>query len=154
MAQDKILEAFHLLVTDIDIKRLFDADISARVPYRLHCCVYNFDREVWEEDDILYNYDLGGNCQTLKILRERGACLMYYQIRPYLRLMSSMTTEERNEWYKESHIEYDCEFHVVPTLNAEYCYLSVDWLDKHHFDHRGLIEKGLALEAPEGMYKE
>ena len=28
-----------------------------------------------------------------------------------------------------------------------------DWLNVHHFDYRGLIEKGLALEAPEGMYK-
>ena len=29
----------------------------------------------------------------------------------------------------------------------------IDWLNKHHFDYRGLIEKGLALEAPEGIYK-
>jgi hypothetical protein len=28
-----------------------------------------------------------------------------------------------------------------------------DWLNAHHFDYRGLIEKGLALEAAEGMYK-
>ena len=29
---------------------------------------------------------------------------------------------------------------------------SYDWLNKHHFDYRGLIEKGLALKAPKGMY--
>jgi hypothetical protein len=29
----------------------------------------------------------------------------------------------------------------------------LDWLLAHHFDFRGLIEKGLALEAPDGMYK-
>lgn len=28
----------------------------------------------------------------------------------------------------------------------------IDWLNKYHFDYRGLIEKSLALEAPEGMY--
>jgi hypothetical protein len=28
-----------------------------------------------------------------------------------------------------------------------------DWLNAHHFDYCGLIEKGLALEAPEEMYK-
>ena len=28
----------------------------------------------------------------------------------------------------------------------------VDWLNVHYFDYRGLIEKGLAIEAPEGMY--
>jgi hypothetical protein len=32
-------------------------------------------------------------------------------------------------------------------------YPIVDWLNTHHFDHRGLIPMGLALEAPEGMYK-
>jgi hypothetical protein len=31
--------------------------------------------------------------------------------------------------------------------------LYVDWLNSHHFDYRGLIKKGLAIEAPEGMYK-
>ena len=28
-----------------------------------------------------------------------------------------------------------------------------DWLNKHYFDYRDLIKKGLALEAPEGMYR-
>ncbi len=154
MKKDDVIETFTLLQTDENTKKIFDADISARIPYRLHCCVYNFDREVWVEDDILYNYDLGGNCQTLKILNERGACLMYYQIRPYLRSMSSMTEEEREDWYRQSKVDYDCEFKPEPTLSPEHCYLSVDWLNKYGFDYRGLIPMGLALEAPEGMYKE
>ena len=32
-------------------------------------------------------------------------------------------------------------------------YKSIDWLNSRHFDYRGLIEKGLALEAPKGMYE-
>ena len=28
----------------------------------------------------------------------------------------------------------------------------IDWLNAHHFDYRGLIKKGLAMQAPEGMY--
>ena len=28
----------------------------------------------------------------------------------------------------------------------------MDYLNSHHFDYRGLIKKGLALKAPEGMY--
>ena len=35
----------------------------------------------------------------------------------------------------------------VPYLQ---CY---DWLYSRHFDIRGLIKKGLAIEAPKGMYK-
>lgn len=26
------------------------------------------------------------------------------------------------------------------------------WLNEHHFDYRGLIAKGLAIEAPKDMY--
>ena len=32
-------------------------------------------------------------------------------------------------------------------------YSHIDWLNANHFDYRGMIEKGLALEAPDGMYK-
>ncbi len=155
MKKDDVVESFILLQTDENTKKFFDADISARIPYRLHCCVYNFNREVWVEDDILYNYDLGGNCQTLKILNERGSCLMYYQIRPYLRPMSSMTEEETK--YKLSNFFriIDTKIEGVghfPTLNSISAIKYVDWLNSRHFDYRGLIEKGLALEAPEGMY--
>lgn len=59
--------------------------------------------------------------------------------KPYLRPMSSMTEEEE--------IYYNT---VYFTLNF---YEKEDWLLEHHFDFRGLIEKGLALEAPEGMYE-
>jgi hypothetical protein len=30
--------------------------------------------------------------------------------------------------------------------------MKYDWLNKNMFDYRGLIPKGLALEAKEGMY--
>lgn len=73
--------------------------------------------------------------------------------KPYLRPMSSMSDEEREEWYSYSRTVYDCEFHPEPTVSLMECHLSVDWLNEHHFDYRGLIPMGLALEAPEGMYK-
>ena len=164
MKKDDIIETFNLLQTDEKTKKVFDADISARIPYRLHCCVYNFDRVVWEEDDILYNYDLGGNCQTLKILREHGACLMYYQIRPYLRPMSSMTEDEKNELHNNSEEKWAnaLDFSLSPVSAGEVSVelesiaeaADIDWLYSHHFDFRGLIEKGLAIEAPEDMYKD
>lgn len=68
-------------------------------------------------------------------------------IKPYLRSMSSMTEEEVDEFEKISNelLENGESTEIWDTV--------IDWLNAHHFDHRGLIEKGLALEAPEGMYK-
>ena len=70
-------------------------------------------------------------------------------IKPYLRPMSSMTEEEANEWAKVSNMQFDMEDGFFDAYDA---HLSVDWLNAHHFDYRGLIEKGLALVALEGMY--
>ena len=67
--------------------------------------------------------------------------------KPYLRPMSSMTQEEKEEYRNE------CNKILSMPFKINGPYPIVDWLNAHHFDHRGLIEKGLALEAPEGMYK-
>lgn len=61
-----------------------------------------------------------------------------YDYIPYLRPMESMTEEEEDELNSVRMGNYGED---------------VDFLNKHHFDYRGLIPMGLALEAPEGMYK-
>ena len=65
----------------------------------------------------------------------------------YLRPMSSMTEEEYRIYKDVCH-------HSHYNSPSEQYYSSIDFLNAHHFDYRGLIEKGLALEAPEDMYKE
>lgn len=67
------------------------------------------------------------------------------EFKPYLRPMSSMTEEERNDFY------HNRTFHDGRMWESEGS--DVDWLNAHHFDYRGLIPMGLALEAPEGMYE-
>jgi hypothetical protein len=62
--------------------------------------------------------------------------------------MSSMTEEERIESldfaWKDDYGRLASYDENIPKY--------IDWLNAHHFDFRGLIEKGLALESPEGMY--
>ena len=54
--------------------------------------------------------------------------------------MSSITEEEWKEYNQ--------------TIGKSFSFTDeVDWLNEHHFDYRGLIPMGLALEAPKGMYK-
>ena len=66
-------------------------------------------------------------------------------IKPYLRPMSSMTEEEDT---RRCAFLDDIEGRVEDAI-----YNYIDWLNSHHFDYHGLIEKGLALEAPVDMYK-
>jgi hypothetical protein len=66
-------------------------------------------------------------------------------VKPYLRSMSSMT---------------DVEKHIFDTMTRGYTVHQqaalFDWLNAHHFDYRGLIEKGLAIEVTKdnNPYKE
>ena len=95
------------------------------------------------------------------------------ELKPYLRLMSSMTEEEKKELERlideklNKHIgQEDDEWTpwvlydttgIKNYVGGERFYFDemsfiYDWLNAHHFDYRGLIEKGLAIEALEGMY--
>lgn len=74
----------------------------------------------------------------------------WVDIKPYLRPMSSMTKEEKAEYtsycFEQPFLQKD----KTPNLGS--VPMCIDWLNAHHFDYRGLIPMGLALEAPEGMY--
>lgn len=75
--------------------------------------------------------------------------------RPYLRSMSSMTDRENEE------LKYVIELGLQAlegeeghnTVSAAPAAFEVDFYNKYHFDYRGLIEKGLAIEAPADIYK-
>ncbi len=85
------------------------------------------------------------------------------EMKPYLRSLSSMTEEEKKElskkyvwniWTGQIQIRYHsqgCWDDETECPTEEYIEL-FNWLNAHHFDYRRLIEKGLAIEAPEGMY--
>lgn len=80
--------------------------------------------------------------------------------KPYLRPMSDMTEEEfedlkRRYVFCESCRDENDVMDVVNRGKIEFCDAAnvLNWLNEHHLDYNGLITKGLALPAPEGMYK-
>ena len=76
------------------------------------------------------------------------------EIKPYLRPMSSMTEEEYKELKSISPYYGFAPYKFI----GDWCpnYEMTDWLNAHHFDYRGLIEKGLAIAVTEenNPYKE
>lgn len=131
---------------------LLTADICARIPYGV---MLSYDGEYGQEPEPFPLIDCNG--VTVNSMYEVGG------IKLYLRPMSSMTEEEKKElsinyrwniccgeirihYHSEGYWDDDTECQTNEFLEL------IDWLNSHHFDYRGLIEKGLALEAPEGMY--
>ena len=66
-----------------------------------------------------------------------------YNIKPYLRPMSSMTEEEQRK------LDSMCNgVEMVSRLSGLKMFdKAFNWLNENHFDYRGLIEKGLAIDA-------
>lgn len=141
-------------------KQLLLKDLCARLPYDVKYCRDSWNYE-WDQEmsvvEVLEDIDNEGYINYHKVYK-------VWDIKPYLRSMSSMTEDELIEIYKISGgiIEKDgWDFGSKSRgFGDGYEYVGIDdmsdildWLNSHHFDYRGLIKKGLALEAPEGMCK-
>lgn len=118
-------------------KQLLFKDLCERLPYGVMVSMRGGEFESYKYPYLLtavIKFGLDCLCKVYHPIYTPFGVPKIEDVKPYLRPMSSMTNEEREEWYKQSRVDYD-------------------WLNAHHFDFRGLIEKGLALEAPEQMYK-
>ena len=125
-------------------KELLLIDLSARINYKVKCKSDIFKKKnlVGMDGDGLIFWSRDENNKACYDVLEPSK----WNVKPYLRPMSSMTDEEYKEWrYLYLPLPHDNE--------ATETQRRIDWLNAHHFDYRGLIEKGLALEAPEDMYK-
>lgn len=120
--------------------------VKVRISSESDCCLYVNTTTL--DIDNLHKYMLDGGYY------KRG--LFYktpnFQLLPYLRPMSSMTSKEWVEFCdcsakdEASWVMTENRQKFIPFQNRE------DYLNSKHFDHRGLIPMGLALEAPPGMY--
>lgn len=125
-------------------KDLLFKDLCARLPYHPTVKIYN---DSWDE-----GYQIGEFDNRLWFHHVEAFVCDRVEIKPYLRPMSSMGEDEKEEFrvvggvmsYNPQNDSW-----AISAFTPE----AYDWLNAHHFDFRDLIEKGLALEAPEDMYK-
>lgn len=128
-------------------KKLLIKDLCARLPYGVKCRIKG------ERSKILVGIDPEGLLFRARTPDKSDWCYDCYDIEewsilPYLRPMSSMTGQEAEEYNDLCFCNTPC-----PGIAEDAVSNFMDWLNSHHFDYRGLIEKGLALEAPKDMYK-
>ena len=119
-------------------KELLLKDLCTRLPYVVKCTT----KSMWNGIYTIVGYKDNRFFLDCPIYNEGDDEWMIESIVPYLRPMSSMTEDEKNEYFGRT-----MTIDIVQTSKEV-----IDWLNKNMFDYRGLIEKGLVLEAPEGMY--
>ena len=130
-------------MTQEEEKNLLLKDLCARLPYGVRYRHFTWNDEYGETYIAaqIYSINTDGyvkNCHD-------DETVYIDNVRPYLFPLSSMTEEQKKEYqYITERWMNDPAYSISD---------SIDWLNKHHFDYRGLIEKGLALEAPKEMYK-
>lgn len=102
----------------------------------------------------LYSLHLIGETMiTVKhISSSKLYCFPIEEVKPFLRPLSNMTDEEREAFRSKDGVMSYSPQHDSWALCA-FAATAYDWLSENHFDYRGLIPKGLANEAPEGMYE-
>lgn len=114
-------------------------DLCSRLPYGVivdtpkgkgHACDINFT---------IFGVEIGVNINTT--VRDTFSI---NDVKPYLRPMSSMTEEQYDQLYIDSRVKNDS-IDILDALANDMD--AIDWLNKNHFDYRGLIEKGLAIDA-------
>ena len=134
-------------MTQEEIELLF-RDLCARLPYGVKVTFAGYSGR---EDCILNSQHLNSTY-----------AIEYLRLKPYLRSLSSMTESEREELKSlcdEDLSEFAGHLMKGHGLSRDGLYMfdklrQLDWLNKHHFDYRGLIDKRLALEATEDTYND
>lgn len=133
-------------------KQLLLKELSARAFYGVKAhYVGGSERYTYEADGVVLSVDIYlRNPVYVNFINTEVEL-----VKPYLRPMSSMTDEEHGQYMEFIEWSYNDYTSISTTcINKEKLHEYMDFIYSHHLDDNNLIEKGLALEAPEGMYED
>ena len=137
-------------------KELLLKDLCARLNTNLVCSIYRIDDQgIGYRNEILYGYCNIDRWNEFYFGEDCGISIDdVSKIKPYLFPLSSMTDKELTEFLQIKGMNLNSdelktfrrgETAIVSTLSSYSRH--IDWLNAHHFDYRGLIDKSLALDA-------
>lgn len=126
-------------------KDLLLKDLCGRLPYGVKC-------KSQQAQDVKIGGELLINVNIVGRVNIGGHIKDICDIKPYLRPLSSMTEEQKRESPFElsllnAFINGYISLFEDEELTAGDIVGILDWLNKNHFDYRGLIEKKLAIDA-------
>ena len=119
-------------------KELLLKDLCARLPYNVICQVEFKENGKYNSKVML----LSGIFTDEAYFTTKDGSIYSNEYKPYLFPLSSITEEQKiflrqQKWC----IAISTSGTIETTIEG------IDWLNKNHFDYRGLIEKGLAIDA-------
>ena len=115
-------------------KELLLKDLCARLPYgvKVNGVFLTYDKD---KDKILYK-------ECVKELNYSHLS-RYWTLKPYLFPLSNITDEQTKELESLMEVVNIPMWGDILAPSIEY----YDWLNKNYFDYRGLIKRGLAIDA-------
>lgn len=119
-------------------KKLLLEDLCNRLSYGVKC---NVGEETPYTLSGIEIDDVNGHLFDF-VEKKNGLNMQVYlsEVKPYLFPLSSMTDEQYDEYT-------DMGYSVTERWWSMANYHQINWFNKYHFDYRGLIEKGLAIDA-------
>ena len=112
-------------------------DLCARLPYGIKV-LYNRHIKTVQYIEPLYN--------EVKLVDASNYTVGISEIKPYLRPMSSMTEEEKNEFDSLMNLVKENSINAYGNDGYALSFTQLnDWLNKKMLDYRGLIPKNLAV---------
>ncbi|MBO7211860.1 MAG: hypothetical protein J6V44_12755 [Methanobrevibacter sp.] len=117
-------------MTKEQIELLFK-DLCGRLPYKVYAQIPD---EYGGYTSAIESIDIDGFVKDFE-----GTQIEIENIKPYLLPLSSMTLDQG--------IEYSKTLVVLTKYHCSQTSETYDWLNKNHFDYRGLIPMGLAIDA-------
>lgn len=119
-----------------DLKELLITDLCVRMPYGVKCEYYDYFEGEYYKGTIC-------GFERQEWIQIDETCIHIEGVKPYLFPLSSMTEEQKVIYGDLCYaIIHSLAWDMQAALNE-----LVDWLNKNHFDYRGLIEKGLAIDC-------
>ena len=128
-------------------KELLLKDLCARLPYGIIVETPKGKGHVCDINLTIFGYEFGVNINPT--VRDNFSI---NDVKPYLFPFSSMTEEQKKYINDRWNINENFDFEIDPNWGKYFVDLGdvvdyINWLNKNHFDYRGLIGKGLAIDA-------
>ena len=134
-------------------KELLLKDLCARMPYGVKIHAKYIDTDTNTEVEKVGVLSMIDNDIVVAFTCDDTNCYNYvaiHEVKPYLFPLSSMTEEQKKEYYNLCIEEEREQIEFGEWITRVYYHNtieSIDWLNKNHFDFRGLIPMGLANDA-------